>query len=114
MITVSNALFSLTPDAQWTISNNNYDTVIWHTPEIVQPTKAAVDAEVARLTEEIPFKACSDQAKKLLADSDWSMLSDVNISNRAEFETYRAALRTLVFNPVADPTFPTEPQPIWV
>ena len=114
MITVSNALFSLTPDAQWTISNNNYDTIIWHTPEIVKPTKAAVDAEITRLTNQAPLDVCVAEAKKLLAASDWAMLSDVNISNKTEFETYRAALRALVFNPVAEPTFPTEPQPVWI
>jgi hypothetical protein len=81
MITVSNALFSLTPDAQWTISNNDYYTIIWHTPAIPQPSFAAVESEVARLTAQEPLDACVTTTKKLLADSDWSMLSDVNISN---------------------------------
>ena len=114
MITVSNALFSLTPTAQWTISNNDYETIIWHTPEIPKPSRAEVEAEVVRLTYNIPFEACTNEAKKRLADSDWSMLPDVNISNKAEFETYRAQLRTLMFNPVAEPVFPTEPQPVWL
>lgn len=114
MITVSNALYSLTPDAQWTISNNDYSTVIWHSPEITQPTESQVQAEITRLTNQAPLDACVTEAKKLLADSDWSMLSDVNISNKAEFETYRAAVRALVFNPVVEPVFPTEPQPVWI
>jgi hypothetical protein len=114
MITVSNALFSLTPDAQWTISNNDYYTIVWHTPDIAQPSYEAVQAEVTRLTYNIPFDACSTEAKGLLALSDWAMLPDVNISNKAEFEAYRAQLRTFVFTPVADPVFPTEPQPVWI
>jgi hypothetical protein len=114
MITVSNALFSLTPDAQWTVANNDYSTVIWHTPAIPQPSNAEVQAEITRLTAQEPLDACVTTAKKLLADSDWSMLSDVNISNKAEFESYRAQLRTLVFNPVVNPVFPAEPQPVWI
>lgn len=114
MITISTALISLTPTAQWTISNNDYDTIVWHTPEIQQPSKAEVEAEVNRLTANIPFDACVASAKKLLADSDWAMLPDVNISNKSEFEAYRAQLRVLMFNPVAAPIFPTEPQPNWV
>ena len=57
---------------------------------------------------------CKHEAKKRIANSDWSVLPDVNISNRAEFEAYRAQLRTLMFNPVESPVFPTEPDPIWL
>lgn len=114
MITVSNALFSLTPDAQWTIADNDYNTIVWHTPAIPQPSYAQVQDEITRLTLEEPITACVNEAKKRLADSDWSVLPDVNISNRAEFEAYRAQLRTLMFNPVVSPVFPTEPQPNWI
>lgn len=114
MITVSNALSSLTPEAQWTIANNDYNTIVWHTPEIAQPSYEAVQAEVTRLTYNIPFDACVAEAKRLLAASDWSVLPDVNISNKAEFEAYRAQLRTLMFNPVEAPVFPTEPEPVWL
>lgn len=114
MITISNALSSLTPTAQWSIANNDYDNLVWLSPEIPKPSRAEVEAEVARLTYNIPFDACVAEAKKRLVDSDWAMLPDVNISNKAEFEAYRATVRALVFNPVASPVFPTEPQPVWL
>ena len=56
---------------------------------------------------------CKDQAKQLIANSDWSVLPDVNITNKVEFELYRTQLRNLIINPVEDPIFPTEPNPIW-
>lgn len=56
---------------------------------------------------------CKDQAKQLIANSDWSVLPDVNISNKSEFEKYRSQLRSLIINPVEDPIFPVEPNPIW-
>ena len=114
MITVSNALFSLTPEAQWTIYDNDYATIIWHTPAIPQPSYDQVQDEITRLTLEEPFNKCKEEAKKLIALSDWSMLPDVGISNVSEFEAYRAQLRTLIKTPVVNPTFPTEPQPVWI
>lgn len=57
--------------------------------------------------------ACKAQAKALLAASDWSVLPDVQITNKADFENYRAILRGYVISPVTDPTWPTEPQPVW-
>ena len=56
---------------------------------------------------------CKDQAKQLIANSDWSVLPDVNITNKSEFENYRSQLRNLIINPVEEPIFPIEPNPIW-
>lgn len=109
------AIRSLAPTAQWSMLDiTDYSTLQWFSPEIPQPTESQAQAEVARLKDAEPLKICSDKAKVLLAESDWSVLPDVNISNKAEFEAYRAQLRTLMFNPVAEPVFPTEPQPVWI
>ena len=56
---------------------------------------------------------CKHEAKKRIANSDWAVLPDVNISNKSEFESYRSQLRNLILNPVENPVFPEEPQPIW-
>jgi len=56
---------------------------------------------------------CKEEAKKRIAACDWSVLPDVGLANVAAFQTYRAALRELIKNPVAEPTWPTEPEPIW-
>lgn len=56
---------------------------------------------------------CKEQAKQLIVSSDWSVLPDVNITNKLEFESYRSQLRNLIINPVEDPIFPAEPNPIW-
>lgn len=56
---------------------------------------------------------CKSESKKRISNSDWSVLQDVNILNKSEFESYRSQLRNLILNPVEDPIFPTEPQPIW-
>ena len=56
---------------------------------------------------------CVAKAKQLLADSDWSMVSDVGLKNSSDYAAYRGILRGLVISPVVDAVFPTEPSPIW-
>jgi hypothetical protein len=56
-----------------------------------------------------------NQAKYLLAQSDWSALADVNLQNQAEWDAYRAALRAIVLDPPQeeiDP-WPVKPEAIW-
>ena len=38
---------------------------------------------------------------------------DVAIKNKAAFDTYRATVRGLVLNPVANPVFPDQPKGEW-
>lgn len=57
--------------------------------------------------------SCKQTAKLLLADSDWSVLPDVNLANSAEFITYREILRGYAIQPVVDPQWPTKPIPVW-
>lgn len=80
----------------------------------------AVDADgnevaydLSAVTTQAQKDACKAQAKALLAASDWSVLPDVQITNKSAFDNYRAILRGYVINPVTDPTWPTEPQPVW-
>lgn len=56
---------------------------------------------------------CKNEAKQKISNSDWSVLPDVKISNKSEFENYRAILRNYILNPVEDPSWPQEPDPIW-
>jgi hypothetical protein len=56
---------------------------------------------------------CKEESKKRILLSDWSVLPDVSITNKSEFESYRSQLRNLILNPVEDPIFPVEPNPIW-
>jgi hypothetical protein len=56
---------------------------------------------------------CEARAKELISKCDWSVLPDVKLTNKVEFENYRSILRNLILNPVEDPIFPVEPKPIW-
>jgi hypothetical protein len=69
--------------------------------------------DLQAVTTQAQKDACSMQAKQLLQASDWASLSDVDLTNKADFIAYRSALRNLALNPVENPTFPTEPTPVW-
>lgn len=109
------ALMSLYPTAKWSMTDvSKYSTLVWYSTDIAKPSEETLQNEITKLTEEEPFKNCKDEAKRRIASSDWSVLPDVGISNVTEFETYRAVLRELIKNPVANPSFPTEPEPVWL
>jgi hypothetical protein len=56
---------------------------------------------------------CESKAKELISKCDWSVLPDVKLQNKSDFENYRSRLRKLIVNPVENPVFPIEPDPIW-
>lgn len=54
------------------------------------------------------------QAEQKLKDSDWTVLPDVNLANKTDWETYRAALRNIARNPIGgDVNWPVKPQNVW-
>lgn len=96
----------------WTLVGDSYDGLEWRS-DTPKPTQAELDALWPATQNTVAKTACKSQAKSLLAASDWSVLPDVQITNKADFENYRAILRGYVISPVVNPTWPTEPQPIW-
>lgn len=110
VITKLEAILSLVPNAQVVIIDNSVD---WIEPSVAPVTEDQIQDEITRLTLLEPFNVCKEKAKQLIASTDWSTLSDVGLANQSEFIAYRAALRALIINPVADPVFPTEPTPVW-
>ena len=95
-------LYKLYPQVKSTSGDIAYDT-----------NGNEVTYDLQAVTSQAQKDACKSQAKSLLAASDWAILTDVPLDNKAEFKSYRETLRNLVLNPVENPTFPTEPTPSW-
>ena len=95
-------LYKLYPNAIRTVGDTAYDA-----------DGNEVTYDLQAVTAQAQKDACSMQAKALLQASDWASLSDVDLTNKADFIAYRSALRNLALNPVENPTFPTEPTPVW-
>jgi hypothetical protein len=108
------AIFSLVPNAQIVWGDPySYEDLQWNDSR-EKPTKEKWLAEKERLIAYQPYKECKDQAKILISKSDWAVLPDVKIENKTEFESYRSVLRNYILNPVENPIFPPEPEPIWI
>ena len=110
---ITTALSSLRPNSSWTLNGDKYAGLNWLDETQSKPTEEEVNAEIARQEQQAPLDACKAQAKTLIAATDWAVLPDVGLANVSDFTAYRATLRALILNPVADPVFPTEPQPVW-
>jgi hypothetical protein len=96
------AIYKLYPQVTGTTGDVAYDS---------NGNEVAYDLQA--VTTQAQKDVCKAQAKNLLSASDWAVLPDVQISNKAAFENYRAVLRGYVISPVTDPTWPVEPQPVW-
>lgn len=114
MIDFSTALNSLCPGAKFYVEGNiGEQTIVWLDENVMQPTKIQIDEEIAKLQAQQKFDDCKVIAKEKIAATDWAVLPDVGLINQADFIAYRAALRALIINPVANPVWPTEPTPDW-
>ena len=52
-------------------------------------------------------------AKQQLEETDYTVLSDVRIANKSEFELYRSEMRDAYFNPRINFQFFPAPKAIW-
>jgi hypothetical protein len=62
MITTPEAVMSLRPGAEWTMSGDDVENITWHTEGVTPLTQAEVDAEIARLEQEAIDKQAAKQA----------------------------------------------------
>jgi len=88
------ALQNLAPGAEWVLRG---DELEWHSTDIPQPTDAEIEAEVERLIAQQPAKEARAKRDRLIAETDWMALSDVQMSD--EWAAYRQALRDVPEQP---------------
>jgi Zn-dependent M28 family amino/carboxypeptidase len=63
MTSITNALISLLPNVEFTLTDaDDYSTIIWHSEDVDAPTEADIQNEIVRLEEE-------KIAKKIAAES---------------------------------------------
>jgi uncharacterized small protein (DUF1192 family) len=67
MITNSDAVASLRPNVEWTMTGDDVEGIIWHTPDVEPLTVAEVEAEITRLEAEAVARVEAEQAARLAA-----------------------------------------------
>lgn len=112
MIDYSLILITFYENKKWILNGESYDGLNWFDDD-PKPTKEELENKYNQAIILNKKNQCKSESKKRIANSDWSVLSDVKISNKSEFENYRAILRNYILNPVENPIFPEEPNPIW-
>jgi hypothetical protein len=107
------------PTAQWSLAGESYDGLEWFS-DTPKPTQAELDSLWQSTQDTIAKNSCKQKASELLYATDWTTIPDVAsslnspyLTNQAKFITWRSQIRQLAVNPVADPTWPTEPTPVW-
>ena len=63
-VTVGMAVVSLRPGAEWSMSDNDVENMIWHTEGVEPLTQAEVTAEVARLEQAAIDDAAAKEAAR--------------------------------------------------
>lgn len=97
--TIAAALQELAPNAQWVVREDDYDQIEWHSTDIEQPSREAVEAKMVQLEAEAPMAAVRDIRNWYLKESDWSQGADIRALRGEEWclawDTYRQQLRDL-------------------
>ena len=115
---ISDALQSLKPGAEWVLRGNDLNGLEWLSSE-QQPTKTEIVDKIAELDTAEPMRLLRIERNKKIAETDWRMLPDQPSSD--DWVNYRQALRDLPANatPKLDSggqldfssfTWPTEPE----
>lgn len=115
LVTTADAIVFLHPGAEFTITDG---VINWISPSKPPITQTQIDEAKETLSAKLVFDICKEQAVNLLKLTDWATLSDLTIEspkllNQGEFLAYRQAVRSLVVNPVANPSWPTMPKAQW-
>jgi len=95
IISYTDAILNLKPEATFTIFKNNYNTLEWFDEEQTKPTEEEIQAKIAELEAAEPLRLLRIQRNQLLQETDWTQNRDVTLANDAEWAAYRQALRDL-------------------
>ena len=93
-MTISKAIKKINPTAEFSYNDENINTIIWHngTPPI---PKEQILAIIPQVELDMALDNLRAKRNKLLADSDYIVLADSPVNDKANWLTYRQALRDL-------------------
>ena len=94
---IVSALLALKPGAEWTTRGDNYSDIEWLDKSQTIPTEEELNNKIAELKAEEPFKLLRQERNRLIAETDWTQLKDVDLDiiRERNWNNYRQALRDL-------------------
>ena len=97
MITLMDAIQALRPGAECNIRGNKYSGIEWLDKAQTIPSEEDVTAKYNQLQGEEPLRLLREERNKLIAETDWTQLKDIelDIIRERDWKNYRQALRDL-------------------
>ena len=94
---IVSALLALKPGAEWTTRGDNYSDIEWLDKSQTIPTEEELNNKIAELQAEEPFRLLREERNRLIAETDWTQLKDVDLDiiRERNWKNYRQALRDL-------------------
>ena len=97
IIDIPVALQSLRPNAQWHMIGTEYSNIYWDDKTQTKPTEEEVNNKIEELKISEPFRLLREERNKLIAETDWTQLKDIDLDiiRERNWKNYRQALRDL-------------------
>ena len=99
-ITIVEALIALKPKAQFVLRGDTYAGLEWLDENQTKPTEDELNAKISELEAAEPMKLLREERNKLIAETDWTQLKDIQLDSIREknWKDYRQVLRDLPNN----------------
>ena len=97
IINIPLALQALRPKADWHMIGTEYSDIHWDDKIQTKPTEEEVNAKIAELKTEEPFRLLREERNRRLAECDWIVTKNAEYGHNISipWRNYRQALRDL-------------------
>ena len=104
------AIMELAPNAEFTMTDDDLSTLVWHSTDIAQPSDADINAKAQSLANGKGVEDLRIVRDRKLQETDHWMFSDTATATQAQLD-YRQALRDITDNATSldDVTWPEKP-----
>ena len=91
------AIESLAPNSDYVIFGDEYSGIEWRDTVNTKPTEEEVTNKIEELKISEPFRLLREERNKLIAETDWTQLKDIDLDiiRERNWKNYRQALRDL-------------------
>ena len=96
-VRIIDALQALRPNSEYSVTGNVYSGIDWLDKSQTQPTEQEVNNKIEELKISEPFRLLREERNKLIAETDWTQLKDIDLDiiRERNWKNYRQALRDL-------------------
>jgi hypothetical protein len=91
IFTIGDAIHSLLPNAEFSVSGNDYDRIEWYSENIPKPTLAEIDAELQRLQADHDRKDYQRQR----ADAYPSIEEQLDLMFHGGYDVWKAQIQAI-------------------